>query len=172
MEFFERSTFSLQKILTKHLSKVSRIPPSCWSIIISSACVFRETGKLIAPAVQKCSEVTSCNESCTFADSLLPLNWPISENHLQKNGSANYLDESMTEKSRTINQWYVSFEKGKDFDSWGQLVEAAEEYSRYHIRTICLFYLLSSFICSTHILLRNSQRSHRKQRRLSKLLYG
>ena len=29
MEFFERSTFSLQKILTKHLSKVSRIPPSC-----------------------------------------------------------------------------------------------------------------------------------------------
>lgn len=78
----------------------------------------------------------------------------------------------MTEKSRTINQWYVSFEKGKDFDSWGQLVEAAEEYSRYHIRTICLFYLLSSFICSTHILLRNSQRSHRKQRRLSKLLYG
>lgn len=36
----------------------------------------------------------------------------------------------MTEKSRTINQWYVSFEKGKDFDSWGQLVEAAEEYSR------------------------------------------
>lgn len=73
MEFFERSTFSLQKILTKHLSKVSRIPPSCWSIIISSACVFRETGKLIAPAVQKCSEVTSCNESCTFADSLLRL---------------------------------------------------------------------------------------------------
>ncbi|XP_022782248.1 axin interactor, dorsalization-associated protein-like [Stylophora pistillata] len=36
----------------------------------------------------------------------------------------------MTEKSRQINQWYVSFEKGKDFDSWGQLVEAAEEYSR------------------------------------------
>ena len=29
MEFFERSTFSLQKILTKHLSKVSRILPSC-----------------------------------------------------------------------------------------------------------------------------------------------
>ena len=45
-------------------------------------------------------------------------------------GSTNSLNKSMTEKSRTINQWYVSFEKGKDFDSWGQLVEAADEYSR------------------------------------------
>lgn len=36
----------------------------------------------------------------------------------------------MTEKSRIINQWCVYFEKGRDFDSWGQLVEAAEEYSR------------------------------------------
>lgn len=40
------------------------------------------------------------------------------------------IHESMTEKSRTINQWYVSFEKAKDFDSWGQLVEAADEYAR------------------------------------------
>lgn len=44
--------------------------------------------------------------------------------------SANTPDESMTEKSRTINQWYLSFEKAKDFDSWGQLVEAADEYAR------------------------------------------
>lgn len=36
----------------------------------------------------------------------------------------------MTEKSRIVNQWCVYFEKGRDFDSWGQLVEAAEEYSR------------------------------------------
>jgi len=36
----------------------------------------------------------------------------------------------MTQKSRTINQWYASFEKAKDFDSWGQLVEAADEYVR------------------------------------------
>ena len=36
----------------------------------------------------------------------------------------------MTEKSRIVNQWCVYFEKGRDFDSWGQLVEAADEYSR------------------------------------------
>lgn len=36
----------------------------------------------------------------------------------------------MTEKSRIVNQWCVYFDKGRDFDSWGQLVEAAEEYSR------------------------------------------
>ncbi|KAM7426140.1 hypothetical protein ABFA07_022537 [Porites harrisoni] len=35
----------------------------------------------------------------------------------------------MTEKSRIVNQWCVYFEKGRDFDSWGQLVEAADEYS-------------------------------------------
>lgn len=38
--------------------------------------------------------------------------------------------EEMTEKSRIVNQWCVYFEKGRDFDSWGQLVEAADEYSR------------------------------------------
>ena len=36
----------------------------------------------------------------------------------------------MTEKSRTVNKWYTSFVKGTDFDSWGQLVEAADEYTR------------------------------------------
>lgn len=36
----------------------------------------------------------------------------------------------MTEKSRIVKQWCVYFEKGRDFDSWGQLVEAADEYSR------------------------------------------
>ncbi|XP_073247825.1 axin interactor, dorsalization-associated protein-like isoform X3 [Porites lutea] len=35
----------------------------------------------------------------------------------------------MAEKSRVVNQWCVYFEKGRDFDSWGQLVEAADEYS-------------------------------------------
>ncbi|XP_031564204.1 axin interactor, dorsalization-associated protein-like [Actinia tenebrosa] len=35
----------------------------------------------------------------------------------------------MTEKSRTVNRWYAAFTKGTDFDSWGQLVEAAEAYS-------------------------------------------
>lgn len=39
-------------------------------------------------------------------------------------------NEEMTEKSRIVNQWCVYFEKGRDFDSWGQLVEAADEYSR------------------------------------------
>ncbi|KAK3755132.1 hypothetical protein QZH41_017507 [Actinostola sp. cb2023] len=36
----------------------------------------------------------------------------------------------MTEKSRTVNRWYAAFTKGTDFDSWGQLVEAADEYSK------------------------------------------
>ncbi|XP_001640692.2 axin interactor, dorsalization-associated protein [Nematostella vectensis] len=35
----------------------------------------------------------------------------------------------MTEKSRTVNKWYAAFTKATDFDSWGQLVEAAEEYN-------------------------------------------
>ena len=50
----------------------------------------------------------------------------------------------MTEKSRIVNQWCVYFEKGRDFDSWGQLVEAADEYSR------CVyfeFYLKLKYTC-------------------------
>lgn len=36
----------------------------------------------------------------------------------------------MTEKSKTVSSWYASFVKGTDFDSWGQLIEAADEYDR------------------------------------------
>ncbi|KXJ19840.1 axin interactor, dorsalization-associated protein [Exaiptasia diaphana] len=36
----------------------------------------------------------------------------------------------MTEKSRTVNRWYAAYSKGTDFDSWGQLVEAADQYSK------------------------------------------
>ena len=49
----------------------------------------------------------------------------------------------MTEKSRIVNQWCVYFEKGRDFDSWGQLVEAAEEYSR----CVSFELFMSSFVC-------------------------
>lgn len=37
----------------------------------------------------------------------------------------------MTEKSRTVNRWYAAYTKGTDFDSWGQLVEAADQYAKY-----------------------------------------
>ncbi|KAG2467398.1 AIDA protein, partial [Polypterus senegalus] len=34
----------------------------------------------------------------------------------------------MTDISKTIQKWHASFKKGTDFDSWGQLVEAIDEY--------------------------------------------
>ncbi|KAM5165384.1 axin interactor, dorsalization-associated protein isoform 1-T1 [Mantella aurantiaca] len=34
----------------------------------------------------------------------------------------------MTELNKTLNKWNASFRKGTDFDSWGQLVEAIDEY--------------------------------------------
>ncbi|XP_078000787.1 axin interactor, dorsalization-associated protein B-like [Glandiceps talaboti] len=34
----------------------------------------------------------------------------------------------MTEKSKLVSRWQGSFTKGTDFDSWGQLVEAVDEY--------------------------------------------
>lgn len=35
---------------------------------------------------------------------------------------------AMTERNKTLNKWNASFRKGTDFDSWGQLVEAIDEY--------------------------------------------
>ncbi|XP_058880266.1 axin interactor, dorsalization-associated protein isoform X3 [Acipenser ruthenus] len=34
----------------------------------------------------------------------------------------------MTDINKTIQKWHASFSKGTDFDSWGQLVEAIDEY--------------------------------------------
>ncbi|KAF3850043.1 hypothetical protein F7725_019762 [Dissostichus mawsoni] len=34
----------------------------------------------------------------------------------------------MSDVNKTIQKWHVSFRKGTDFDSWGQLVEAIDEY--------------------------------------------
>ncbi|XP_069743980.1 axin interactor, dorsalization-associated protein isoform X4 [Narcine bancroftii] len=34
----------------------------------------------------------------------------------------------MTDMNKTIQKWHASFRKGTDFDSWGQLVEAIDEY--------------------------------------------
>ncbi|KAL0964971.1 hypothetical protein UPYG_G00275110 [Umbra pygmaea] len=34
----------------------------------------------------------------------------------------------MTDVNKTILKWHASFRKGTDFDSWGQLVEAIDEY--------------------------------------------
>ncbi|KAM6954239.1 axin interactor, dorsalization-associated protein [Aplochiton taeniatus] len=34
----------------------------------------------------------------------------------------------MSDVSKTIQKWHASFRKGTDFDSWGQLVEAIDEY--------------------------------------------
>ncbi|KAJ8355457.1 hypothetical protein SKAU_G00182510 [Synaphobranchus kaupii] len=34
----------------------------------------------------------------------------------------------MSDVTKTIQKWYASFQKGTDFDSWGQLVEAIDEY--------------------------------------------
>ncbi|XP_075939989.1 axin interactor, dorsalization-associated protein isoform X3 [Anarhichas minor] len=34
----------------------------------------------------------------------------------------------MSEVNKTIQKWHTSFKKGTDFDSWGQLVEAVDEY--------------------------------------------
>ncbi|XP_005996083.1 axin interactor, dorsalization-associated protein isoform X2 [Latimeria chalumnae] len=34
----------------------------------------------------------------------------------------------MTDVNKTIQKWHASFKKGTDFDSWGQLVEAIDEY--------------------------------------------
>ncbi|XP_078068305.1 axin interactor, dorsalization-associated protein isoform X4 [Mustelus asterias] len=34
----------------------------------------------------------------------------------------------MTDINKTIQKWHASFKKGTDFDSWGQLVEAIDEY--------------------------------------------
>ena len=53
----------------------------------------------------------------------------------------------MTEKSRIVNQWCVYFEKGRDFDSWGQLVEAAEEYSRC-VSFELFIYVFICLLCS------------------------
>ncbi|KAG7222743.1 hypothetical protein INR49_026353, partial [Caranx melampygus] len=34
----------------------------------------------------------------------------------------------MSDVNKTIQKWHASFKKGTDFDSWGQLVEAIDEY--------------------------------------------
>ncbi|XP_031438120.1 axin interactor, dorsalization-associated protein isoform X2 [Clupea harengus] len=34
----------------------------------------------------------------------------------------------MSDVTKTIQKWHASFKKGTDFDSWGQLVEAVDEY--------------------------------------------
>ncbi|XP_064196907.1 axin interactor, dorsalization-associated protein isoform X1 [Anguilla rostrata] len=34
----------------------------------------------------------------------------------------------MSDLTKTIQKWHASFKKGTDFDSWGQLVEAIDEY--------------------------------------------
>ncbi|XP_063078330.1 axin interactor, dorsalization-associated protein [Engraulis encrasicolus] len=34
----------------------------------------------------------------------------------------------MSDVTKTIQKWHASFRKGTDFDSWGQLVEAIDEY--------------------------------------------
>lgn len=34
----------------------------------------------------------------------------------------------MTDVNKTVQKWHASFKKGTDFDSWGQLVEAIDEY--------------------------------------------
>lgn len=34
----------------------------------------------------------------------------------------------MSDVSKTIQKWHASFRKGTDFDSWGQIVEAIDEY--------------------------------------------
>ncbi|KAJ3607012.1 hypothetical protein NHX12_026527 [Muraenolepis orangiensis] len=34
----------------------------------------------------------------------------------------------MSDVNKTIQKWHASFSKGTDFDSWGQLVEAIDEY--------------------------------------------
>ncbi|XP_007255711.2 axin interactor, dorsalization-associated protein [Astyanax mexicanus] len=34
----------------------------------------------------------------------------------------------MTDVTKTLHKWHASFRKGTDFDSWGQLVEAIDEY--------------------------------------------
>lgn len=35
---------------------------------------------------------------------------------------------NMSDVNKTIQKWHASFRKGTDFDSWGQLVEAIDEY--------------------------------------------
>ncbi|XP_072535334.1 axin interactor, dorsalization-associated protein [Salminus brasiliensis] len=34
----------------------------------------------------------------------------------------------MSDVTKTVHKWHASFKKGTDFDSWGQLVEAIDEY--------------------------------------------
>uniref|UniRef100_A0A8D3BAW4 Axin interactor, dorsalization associated n=1 Tax=Scophthalmus maximus TaxID=52904 RepID=A0A8D3BAW4_SCOMX len=34
----------------------------------------------------------------------------------------------MSDVNKTVQKWHASFKKGTDFDSWGQLVEAIDEY--------------------------------------------
>lgn len=34
----------------------------------------------------------------------------------------------MSDVHKTVQKWHASFSKGTDFDSWGQLVEAVDEY--------------------------------------------
>jgi len=83
------------------------------------------------PAIRKYPEGASCRASGIPRKRLESRLAKRVENAEKRSRRfANTPDESMTEKSRTINQWYASFEKAKDFDSWGQLVEAADEYAR------------------------------------------
>ena len=34
----------------------------------------------------------------------------------------------MADRSKLVSSWRSAFTKGTDFDSWGQLVEAVDEY--------------------------------------------
>uniref|UniRef100_A0A3B5KRW0 C2 Aida-type domain-containing protein n=1 Tax=Xiphophorus couchianus TaxID=32473 RepID=A0A3B5KRW0_9TELE len=36
----------------------------------------------------------------------------------------------MSDVNKTVQKWHASFKKGTDFDSWGQLVEAIDEYQQ------------------------------------------
>uniref|UniRef100_A0A8C5MTW5 Axin interactor, dorsalization associated n=1 Tax=Leptobrachium leishanense TaxID=445787 RepID=A0A8C5MTW5_9ANUR len=47
----------------------------------------------------------------------------------------------MSDINKTLHKWHASFSKGTDFDSWGQLVEAIDEYHiRFH-NVISFFFL-------------------------------
>lgn len=38
---------------------------------------------------------------------------------------------AVSERAKLVKSWHAVFRKGTDFDSWGQLVEAVDEYSLY-----------------------------------------
>jgi hypothetical protein len=59
---------------------------------------------------------------------------------------------AVAEKADLVASWHSLFRKGTDFDSWGQVVEAVDEYSLYASRKMISGVLIALFHVKSYYL--------------------